>query len=194
MYFIISLLHLSVLYARSFIFHMTGFLIIVGALRRPMSDLKAIKHKTFCKTRTPPWWPRPCNASLRNYDNNSVAAGLARSPVWGWGQWDGVHQGPLGRGRSRRLVGAPPPARPPLCHKLFPSCGMPSAAGTQHNLFVLKPPAIKHEADGRVVVLPPLAGTGSVQELIMASRGKRLSQQSLCPLRVRSRHISGTVP
>lgn len=53
MYFIISLLHLSVLYARSFIFHMTGFLIIVSPLRWPMSDLKAIKHQTFCKT----WMP-----------------------------------------------------------------------------------------------------------------------------------------
>lgn len=33
MYFIISTPHLSVLYARPFIFHMSGFLIIVGPLR-----------------------------------------------------------------------------------------------------------------------------------------------------------------
>ena len=83
-YFIISLLHLSVLCAGSFIFHMTGFLIIVGPLRWPMSDLKAIKHKTFCKTRKPLWSRRPCNASPGNYDNNSVAVGVSRSP-WGVG-------------------------------------------------------------------------------------------------------------
>ncbi|MEQ2177738.1 hypothetical protein GOODEAATRI_006707, partial [Goodea atripinnis] len=42
--------------------------------------------------------------------------------------------------------------------------------------------------DGKVVVLPPLAVVGSAEKLIMASRGKRLSQHNsvVCPLRVKS--------
>lgn len=52
---LLPLPHLSVLWARSFIFHMAAFLITAAALRWPMSDLKAIKHKTFCKTPMPPW-------------------------------------------------------------------------------------------------------------------------------------------
>lgn len=189
MYFIISLLHLSVLYARSFIFHMTGFLIIVGPLRWPMSDLKAIKHKTFCKTRMPLWSWRPCNASLGNYDNNSVAVGVARSLVWGWGQWDGVHQGLLSRDRSRWLVGPRHPT--PFCHKLFPSCRMPSAARYRAEPLCLVATGDKARADGRVVVLAPLAVAGSAEELIMASRGKRLSQHNsiVCPLRVTNTHF-----
>lgn len=51
MYFIISSFLLSVQDARPFIFHMSGFLIFVGPLHWPTSDSKAIKHKTFCKTR-----------------------------------------------------------------------------------------------------------------------------------------------
>lgn len=99
----------------------------VDPLHWPRSDLKAIKHKTFCKTRMPLWSWRPRNASPGNYDNNSVAVGVARSLVWGWGQWDPVHQGSLSRDRSRWLVEPRhPPA--PLCHKLFPSYGTQSAA------------------------------------------------------------------
>lgn len=135
MYFIISLLHLSVLYARSFIFHMTGFLIIVGPLRCPMSDLKAIKHKTFCKTRTPLWSWRPCNASPGNYDNNSVVVGVARSLVWGCGQWDRVHQGPLSRGRSRWPVEPLPP--PPSVINSFHHAGCRLQPGIWQNPFVL---------------------------------------------------------
>lgn len=43
-------------------------------------------------------------------------------------------------------------------------------------------------ADGKVVVLPPLAVAGSAEKLIMASRGKCLSQHNsvVCPQRVKS--------
>lgn len=137
MYFIISLLHLSVLYARSFIFHMTGFLIIVGPRRWPMSDLKAIKHKTFCKTRMPLWSWRPCNASPGNYDNNSVAVGVARSLVRGRGQWDGVHQGPLSRDRSRWPCWVLAAHPPPSVINSFHHAGCRPQPGIQQNLFVL---------------------------------------------------------
>lgn len=58
---------------------MTGFLIIVGPLCWPTSDLKAIKHKTFCKTQM------PYSAFPGNYDNNSGMVGVARS-LWMWGR------------------------------------------------------------------------------------------------------------
>lgn len=44
-----------------------------------MSDLKAIKHKTFCKTQM------PYSAFPGNYDNNSGVVGVARS-LWRWGR------------------------------------------------------------------------------------------------------------
>lgn len=167
MYFIISLLHLSVLYARSFIFHMTGFLIIAGPLFWPMSDLKAIKHKTFCKTRMPPCSQRPCNASPGNYDNNSVAVGVARSLARGWGQWDGVHQGPLSRDGSRWLVGPSQDTHPPpLCHKLVPSCWMPSIARYTAEPLCLVAAGDKARPDGRrVVVLAPRQWRGQPRSL-----------------------------
>lgn len=83
--FIISSLLLSVQDMRPFIFHMSGFLIIVGPLYWPTSDLKAIKHKTFCKTRATLSLWRPRNASLGNYDNNSVAVREAGGPGGGGG-------------------------------------------------------------------------------------------------------------
>lgn len=79
MYFIISSFLLSVQDARPFIFHMSGFLIFVGPLHWPTSDSKAIKHKTFCKTRATLSLWRPRNASLGNYDNNSAAVRVARA-------------------------------------------------------------------------------------------------------------------
>lgn len=131
---------------------MTGFLIIAGPLRWPMSDLKAIKHKTFCKTRMPLCTWRPCNASLANYDNNSEAG-------WsGWVAWMGlgVHQGPMCRGRSRWLVGPRHP--PPLCHKLFPSRRMLPAARYTAEPLCLVATGDKAEADGRLGVLAPGGG------------------------------------
>lgn len=134
----------------------------------------------------PLWLWRPCNASPGNYDNNSVAVGVARSLVWGWGQWDWVHQGSLSRDRSRWLVGPRHPL--PLCHKLFPSCRMQSAARYAAEPLCLVATGDKARADGRVVLLAPPAVVRSVEELIMASRGKRLSQHNsnVCPLRVTS--------
>lgn len=44
----------------------------VGSLRWPRSDLKVIKHQTFCKTQRPPCLWRSCNAVLGNYNNNSA--------------------------------------------------------------------------------------------------------------------------
>lgn len=143
MYFIISLLHLSVLYARSFIFHMTGFLIIVGPLRWPMSDLKAIKHKTFCKTRMPLCSWRPCNASRGNYDNNSVAVGVARS-LWGrrGGKW--VLRAGTGQGG---LLGPPAPS-PPVVNSFHHA-----ARYTAEPLCLVA--VDKARADGKVFVLAP---------------------------------------
>lgn len=97
----------------------------VGPLSWPRSDLKAIKHKTFCKTRMPP--SSPCAAFLRNYDNNSVAAGVAGSLMWGWGQWDWEFTKVLRAGSGQGgLLGLCTPFA--LCHKLFLSCRKPAAA------------------------------------------------------------------
>lgn len=135
----------------------------VGPLSWPRSDLKAIKHKTFCKTRMLLWLWRPCNASPGNYDNNSVAVGVARSLVWGWGQWDWVHQGSLSRDRSRWLVGPRHPL--PLCHKLFPSCRMQSAARYAAEPLCLVATGDKARADGRVVLLAPQQWWGQSRSL-----------------------------
>lgn len=106
------------------------------------------------------------------------------------GQRDGVHQGPLSRDGSRWPVGPRHPPTP-FCHKLFPSCGMPSAARYTAEPLCLVATGDKARADGRAVVLAPQAVARSAEELIMASRGKRLSQHNstVCPLRVINTHF-----
>lgn len=161
MYFIISLLHLSVLYARSFIFHMTGFLIIVGPLHWPMSDLKAIKHKTFCKTRMPLCARRPCNACRGNYDNNSVAVGVARSLWRGWGAMGQGSPRASEQGQVKVACWASPPPPPslPVVNSFH------HAARYTAEPFCLVAAGDKARADGKAVVLAPWQWRGQLRIL-----------------------------
>lgn len=121
MYFIISLLHLSVPFAGVLHFSHDWFSYHVGPLRWPRSDLKAIKHQTFCGTRRPACSWAPCAAFLGKYDNNSMAVGVAESPAWGRGcSWTGSSRRLGGQGRVKVAFRVRRPLLP--YRRLFPSC------------------------------------------------------------------------
>lgn len=146
---------------------MTGFLIIVGPLRWPMSDLKAIKHKTFCKTRMPLWsggpamplWEIMIITQWRlEWPGRSEGAGVNGE------RFTGVLCAGRGQGGLLGLATPPPPPTPPR-HKLFPSCRLPVAARYAAEPLCLVAAGDKAVADGRVVVLAPWQWRGQLRSL-----------------------------
>ncbi|KAJ8341557.1 hypothetical protein SKAU_G00338480 [Synaphobranchus kaupii] len=118
---------------------MSGFLITAAPLHRPACDLKAIKHKTFCKTRPAPSSPRPCDASPGNYDNNSAVVGGTGGP----GPGGRVQGAGVERDRSRWPPG---PRRSPINPLHHRGRSQPSV---QEHLFVLLPEAINKGVMGK---------------------------------------------